>query len=140
MTNNKKRSPVWSAEEDSYNDETLPDTDDDEKSRAILASNTTTSLPAKKTLKRVTKRQSLMKVRDDADMDDDESEAILYEPKNAKKISSKAKRRKFTIDVEEDEEVVVSDLSPSKKPRNRATNRASAVRSEERRVGKECPV
>ena len=121
--NNKKRGAMWPAE-DSYDDGRIPDTEDDEKARAILASNTTTSLAAKKTLKRVTKRQSLMKEHEDADMNDDESEAILYEPKSAKKSSPEAKRRKLTIDAEEDEEIVASHLSPSKKPRKSATSRA----------------
>lgn len=124
VTKNKKRGSMWPAE-DSYDDGRLPDTEDDDKARSILAaSNTTTSLPAKKTLKRVTKRRSLMNENDDVEMDDDETEAILYEPRHAKNGTPQAKRRKLTIDLEDKEEIVASDLSPSKKPRTRATNGA----------------
>ena len=122
--NNKKRGSMWPAE-DSHDDGRLPDTEDDEKAMSTLAaSNPTTSLPAKKTLKRVTKRQSLMKENYDADMDDDEIEAMLYEPKSTKNGIPKAKRRKVTIDLEDEEEIVASDLSSGKKPTNGAINGA----------------
>lgn len=132
LMKNNKRGAMWPAD-DSYDDGRLPDTEDDEKARAILASKTTTSVAAKKTLKRVTKRQSLMKENEDVDMIDDESEAILHEPKSSKKSSPKAKRRKLTIDVEKDEEIVTSHLSSSKKPRKSATNGAFAAAEQSQR-------
>lgn len=134
MTNSKKRGSMWPAE-DSYDDGRLPDTEDDEKARAILASSSATSLSAKKTLKRVTKRQSLTKENDDVEMDAEDSEAILYEPKIAKNGTTKAKRRKIVvIDAEEDEEIVASDLSPSKQLTKRASNGAFATAKAQTRI------
>ena len=141
MMNNKKRGSMWPAE-DSYDDGRLPDTEDDEKAMSTLAaSNSPTSLPTKKTLKRVTKRQSLMKENYDADMDDDEIGAMLYEPKSTKNGTRKAKRRKVTIDLEDEEEIVASNLSSGKKPTNRAMNGAfaAAERRQKRCYGCQTP-